>query len=348
MSLKDATAYNIQFENGKPIFIDTTSFEKYTEGEPWIAYKQFCQHFLAPLALMSYTDIRLNHLLKTYIDGIPLDLASSLLPTKTKFSFSFLSHIHLHSKAQKKYEKSGNGKDKKSHVSLNGLIGIIDNLKSTINGLKWAPDKTEWADYYNDTNYTDEAFNNKRELVTEFFNSVPNASMVWDLGANTGEFSRIASLKGIKTIAFDIDPSAVEKNYLTIIENDENNLLPLELNLCNPSPGIGWANTERKSIKDRGPADVIFALALVHHLAISNNVPLEKISQYLSTLCSYLIIEFIPKEDSKVEFLLSSREDIFADYHKSGFEAAFSKYFSIIKQSPVLESQRTLYLMNKK
>jgi len=345
MSLKDSSSYNIQFENGKPVFIDTTSFEKYTEGEPWIGYKQFCQHFLAPLTLMSYKDIRLNQLLRIYLDGLPLDLASSLLPLKTKLSFSILSHIHLHSHAQKKYEKREDSEKSNRKVSLNGLIGIIDNLESAIRKLGWEPKDTEWADYYDDTNYTEDAFRNKKSVITDFLNKIPDIRMVWDFGANTGEFSRLVSQRGIKTIAFDIDPSAVEKNYLSVVKNKEPNILPLELNVCNPSPGIGWANEERKSLISRGPADVILALALIHHLAISNNIPLQKIALLLSNLCKYLIIEFIPKDDSKVQFLLSSREDIFTNYTKIDFESEFNRCFSIIETKPVLESKRTLYLM---
>lgn len=346
MMLKDASAYNVQFNCGKPVFIDTTSFEIYKEGQPWIAYKQFCQHFLAPLALMSYNDIRFGELLKTYLDGIPLDLASSILPTKTKLSFSLLSHIHLHSKVQRKYEKNEkDNKEKNSHVSFNGLIGIIDNLESTTKRLKWKPENTEWADYYNETNYSEDAFSNKRNTVSELLDKISDVKMVWDMGANTGEFSRVASERGIKTVAFDIDPSAVEKNYISAKSNGEKYLLPLLLNVCNPSPGIGWENKERKSLSDRGPSDVIFALALIHHLAISNNLPLGKIAEYFSTLCRYIIIEFIPKEDSKVQFLLSSREDIFDNYNELKFEAEFSKIFSIIDKKEVLDSKRTLYLM---
>jgi ribosomal protein L11 methylase PrmA len=345
MSLKDCSAYNIQFENGKPIFIDTTSFEKYTEGKPWIAYKQFCQHFLAPLTLISYKDIRLSQLLRIYLDGIPLDLVSSILPLKTKLSFSLLTHIHLHSKAQKKYEKKQGNEKNNRRVSLNGLIGIIDNLESTIRNLSWEPKDTEWSDYYDETNYTEDALKHKRNIISDFLNKIPDIKMVWDFGANTGEFSRLASEKGIKTIAFDIDPSAVEKNYLRVVEDKETNLLPLELNVCNPSPGIGWENMERKSLINRGPSDVILALALIHHLAISNNIPLQKIAFLLSNLCKYLIIEFIPKDDSKVQFLLSCREDIFTNYTKRNFESEFSKYFSILDTKPVLDSKRTIYLM---
>jgi len=172
--------------------------------------------------------------------------------------------------------------------------------------------------------------------------------MVWDLGSNTGIFSRIASNSGIKTVSFDIDPIAVENNYLESKKLDENNILPLVLDLTNPSGGVGWGNEERMSLETRKTADVILALALVHHLAISNNLPFKKIAEYFSRLCGHLIIEFIPKTDSQVQRLLKTREDIFVDYYEKHFEEEFEKYFSIKLKKNISGSQRKLYLMHKK
>jgi len=206
----------IQFYKGKPILIDTLSFEKYEEGKPWIAYRQFCQHFLAPLALMSARDVRLAQLLRSYLDGIPLDLGASLLPLQTRLSFGLLSHIHLHAKSQKYFaDKSTNLK--KYKTSRMSLLGLIDSLESTVKKLKCSPKKTEWADYYEDTNYRERAFDEKKRLVAEFLDDV-KPKTVWDLGANTGIFSRIASSRGIETVSFDIDPMAVEKNYEEVVE----------------------------------------------------------------------------------------------------------------------------------
>ncbi len=345
MTLKDASAYNIQFIDGKPVFIDTLSFEKYTEGSPWIAYKQFCQHFLAPLVLMSYKDIRLNKLMTNFIDGIPLDLTSKLLPRKTKFNLSILTHIHFHASTQKKYESET--KKRTVKVSKTGLLGIIDNLNSLIKNLQWNPGGTEWADYYDNTNYNDTSFANKKAIISGFLNKVSPKS-VWDLGANTGVFSRIASDSGIKTMAFDIDPAAVEKNYLRIKKEGETFILPLVIDLTNPSPGIGWANEERPSFSERKSADLVMALALIHHLAISNNVPFTMIASYFKRLCNYLIIEFVPKSDSQVKRLLSTREDVFDKYNQADFEKYFSNYFEIMETVPVGESERTLYLLKSK
>ena len=346
MSLKDCSAYNIQFVNGKPVFIDTLSFERYREGQPWVAYKQFCQHFLAPLALMARKDIRLNQLFRVYMDGIPLDLASSLLPFRTWFTFSLLNHIHLHAKSQeyfsdKEVTKYG-GK-----VSRLSFLGIIDSLTSAVKKLKWRPRGTEWAEYYEDTNYSSDALEHKSRLVANFLDKV-NPKLVWDLGANIGIFSRIPADKGIQTLSFDIDTAAVEKNYIKCAEDGELNVLPLLLDLANPSPGIGWENQERMSLIDRGPADTVLALAVLHHLVISNNLPFAKIANFFSKICKALIIEFVPKHDSQVQRLLSTREDIFIEYNQRVFEETFSRFFKIESSKKIRESERMLYLMRRK
>jgi ribosomal protein L11 methylase PrmA len=348
MNLKDASAYNIQFFRGRPTLIDTLSFETYREGEPWVAYRQFCQHFLAPLALMAYRDVRLSQLLRVHIDGVPLDLASGLLPGRTRWNLGLTTHIHLHASAQKRYadaplEKARRGRK----MSQQALLGLIESLQSTVRALAWKPAGTEWADYYDATNYTDAAFTHKLNLVSEWLGKI-NPKMVWDLGANTGIFSRKAAELGAYTVASDIDPAAVEQNYRQVKTAREENILPLVLDLTNPSPAIGWQNQERESWIQRGPADAVLALALVHHLAISNNVPLPRVAEFFSTLGQCLIVEFIPKTDSQVRRLLSSREDIFPDYQRENFEQIFQQWYKIQATSDIRDSERRVYLMRRK
>ena len=271
MSLKDGSAYNIQFDCGRPVLIDTLSFEKYIEGSPWTAYGQFCRHFLAPLALMCLKDVRLGQLSRIYIDGIPLDLAAGILPKKSLLNFPILTHIHIHAKSQKHFRNKAVGKPERK-MSRFSLLGLIDSLESCIKKLCWKPLGTEWSDYYSGTNYSEAALNFKKDFITNILNE-RNTATVWDLGANTGVFSRIASGRGIKTAAFDIDPAAVEKNYSETKRNNEKNILPLILDLTNPSPAAGWDNTERMSFKERGPCGIAMALALIHHLAIASENP---------------------------------------------------------------------------
>jgi hypothetical protein len=343
MSLKDASAYNIQFVRGKPTLIDTLSFEMYKEGQPWVAYRQFCQHFLAPLALMALKDVRLSQLLRVYIDGIPLDLASELLPYKTRFNFGLLTHIHLHASAQKKYA----GEEVKSRggsMNKDALTGLIESLEATVKKLEWKPGGTEWGNYYDITNYSDAAFEHKKKLVAEWTRRV-NPTQVWDLGANNGVFSRVASEAAPYVISFDIDPTAVEQNYRQVKVEKNEKLLPLLLDLTNPSPALGWANRERDSFSARGPVDLALALAVIHHLAISNNVPLPQLADFFAETSKWLVIEFVPKPDSQVKKLLASREDIFPTYTREGFEAAFGNRFKIHEAINVNESERVLYLM---
>lgn len=342
MSLKDSSAYNVQFHHGQPILIDTLSFEIYPEGSPWVAYRQFCQHFLAPLSLMAYRDIRLNQLLKTYLDGIPLDMTSELLPYRTRLKLPLLMHIHLHAASQRRFSSAEIESERK--MNKVALLGLIDSLETGINSLQWKPADTEWVEYYSDHNYTAEALEHKKNLVDEYLEPIQPTN-VWDLGANVGIFSRLASQRGIPTVAFDIDPAAVERNYLSCKRQSETNLLPLVQDISNPSPDLGWNSHERTSLIHRGPASALMALALIHHLAISNNVPLENLASFFHSLGKWLIIEFVPKNDSQVQRLLASREDIFPGYTQENFEQIFSTYFKIQRQSVIQSSDRWLYLM---
>ena len=347
MSLKDATAYNVAFSNGRAVWIDTLSFETLKPGKPWVAYGQFCQMFLAPLALMSHVDVRLQSLFRSFIDGVPLDLASSMLPASTRLRLGLLMHVHLHAASQRRAKGGPAGPGTVKAVSQTALNGIIDSLVNTVQRLEWQTTDTTWGNYYADTNYTDAAFAHKREIVSAAIDRLAPAS-VWDLGANDGTFSRLASTRGIPTVAFDVDPVAVEKNYRHATRASERHLLPLLLDLTNPSARYGWANEERDALADRGPADLALVLALVHHLAIAHNVPLDRIARYLARLARALVIEFVPKTDSQVQRLLASRVDIFDGYTQDHFERAFSQYFAIVETVPVREGTRVIYVMRRR
>jgi hypothetical protein len=346
MVIKDASAYNVQFLEGRPIWIDTLSFEKYIESSPWVAYRQFCQHYLAPLLVMKYTDIKFNQWFKINMDGVPLDLASSVLPFKTYFSFNILSHIHLHAKSQSHFaDKAVDASRRK--ISKIMLLGFIDNLISFVGRLNWIPKGTEWGEYYSMTNYSNESFENKKKLVGKFLDQ-SGAKIVWDAGSNDGTFSRIASERGVFTVSFDFDPVSVEKNYRMQGQKKEKNILPLFVDITNPSPNFGWAGEERYSLEKRGPADCLLALALIHHIRISNNVPLIRIAAYFSRLARNIIIEFVPKNDSQVKKLFATRQDIFPDYNQASFEKEFKNYYTIINKEPIDGSERFLYLMRSK
>lgn len=345
MVLKDASAYNVQFHNGKPIFIDTLSFEKYTEGQPWNGYRQFCQHFLAPLALMTYTDQSLSQLSRVHLDGIPLELAAKLLPKKARLRLGLTAHLFMHAKAQT--SKAKEHTRQQVHVSQQQLLAIIDNLERTIKKLQPLRYETEWGNYYSNTNYSMDAADEKAQVIEAYVKSL-SVKTVLDIGGNNGQYSRPLNNLDIFTVCSDIDVNAVEANYRFVRKNQEDHMLPVLIDFTNPGGYLGWANEERQPIHERYQTDLVMALAIVHHLAISNNLPLEHVAGYIKKFAPLLIIEFVPKEDSQVQKLLATREDIFPDYTEKGFEKAFSTHFTLKERTRIAGTERTLYLFKRK
>jgi hypothetical protein len=353
MSLRDASAYNVQFHRGRPVLIDTLSFERLPEGRPWVAYRQFCQHFLAPLALMSYRDVRLGLMLRDHLDGVPLDLAASLLPRRAQARPPLQLHLFLHAKSQRRHAADGElaSKDGAKEASprrgfgLQAFRGLLDSLRKGVEGLGDPEAVGAGAEYEAEaTHYTEPARRRKEEVVATWIERA-SPSTVWDLGANVGRFSRMASTRGIDTVSFDLDAAAVDRNYTAARAEADEHLLPLVMDLTDPSPGLGWDAAERASLADRGPADLALALALIHHLAIGNNVPLPMLLRTLAGLARRAVVEFVPKDDEKVRTLLATREDVFPDYTVEGFEAAAEAVFEIDGREPLPDSGRILYLM---
>ncbi|MDO8519413.1 MAG: SAM-dependent methyltransferase [Deltaproteobacteria bacterium] len=345
LSLKDASFFNVQFIGSRPIFIDTLSFEK-REDTPWVAYRQFCQHFLGPLLLMKYRAPDFNRHLRSHLDGFPLSFIASLLPLKAKFKSGVLMHILLHAGSQKKHENCAVPPQSLKCFGLQKQLALIDHLESLVRSLKLPVQKTEWGDYTSQTqHYCEEAMNFKKEFVSKAL-TASGEKTVWDLGGNTGDFSRLAAEKGMYAVCFDQDPLCVEKNYRAM-RTSGSSLLPLLLDLGNPTPAIGWGHTERMSLLQRSPAGVVLALALMHHLRITANIPLKKMAVFLSQCTGKLIIEFVPKDDPMARILTAGRKDIFDDYTEKIFQESFAPYFPKWTKAGIPGSQRVLYSFSK-
>lgn len=283
--------------------------------------------FFAPLVIGSKTDVRLLQLSRQWIDGVPLDIACKMIPWKARFSPSILMHIILHAFMQNKYADPRSFKDKKDvkKMSMQKLVDIVTSLACAVNKCVLPKQKTEWVDYYNDTNYSNKGAKAKLEIV-ENVAQKHKGKLAIDLGANTGRFSRPLAPYFETVISADIDPMAVDAHYRFLKQNGPKNILPLVLDLSSPSPSLGWASTERASFANRCSADFLMALALCHHLFFTVGVPFKQISSYFAKLLKkggILVCEFIPKDDSQVQRMLSSRDDIFDDYTKDSFDQAF-------------------------
>ena len=342
MILKDATPFNIQFFKGKPIFIDTLSFENYEQGKPWVAYRQFSECFLAPLLLMHYCHPDTGKLFTAYPNGIPMDVLVNLLPKRSRWNMNTFLHIHLQAKFAGKQKqrpgKENNFSKQKFEILLKGLESFVQKLSSK-------KIKTTWDDYYTDTILGDDYLASKTALVKSFISEIEFSNVI-DLGANDGHFSLLFA--GDKqVIATDSDPNCINNFYLKNKQDGSSNILPLVNDLTTPSPAIGWNNTERGSITERLKADLVLALALVHHLAIATNVPFPFIAEWLQPIGQYLIIEFVPKSDEKVKLLLQNRKDIFNDYNLEHFKTVFAANYQIVKEATVGHTNRVLFLMKR-
>jgi hypothetical protein len=346
--LRDASAFNVQFTGSWPVFIDTLSFGAREEGAPWPAYRQFCQHFLAPLALCAWGHPGLLELSRVHIDGVPLDVARSVLPGATWVRPGLVIHLHLHGRARPVDGADTVSKPRQPKMTKTALLALTESLERTIDGLQWNPPASPWSAYTGDCNYTTGAQDAKRHMVAGFLETIAGRTsldMVWDLGANTGDYSRVAALHARHVLSFDLDPAVVERHFRACRDRGEEKILPLVQDLTNPTSAIGWHHRERRSLLQRGPADAALALALIHHLALGGNVPLHDIAAFLREACRYLIIEFVPKTDSQVRRMLSVRADIFPQYTAAGFEAAFKEHFEIVGSAAIAGTERTLYLM---
>lgn len=348
MILKDASAYNIQFVGGRPVLIDHLSFEQAAGHAAWPAYGQFCRHFLAPLALMAYTDVRLSRLSQLYIDGVPLDLASALLPRRTRLMPGLAMHLHLHARMSVGFAGTQQKvRSQPKSLSVSQLKAIAMSLRGTVSKLRAPAQATEWGNYYEDTNYSKLAADAKSQLIRALSERT-GARVIWDVGGNNGTLSRSLSDLAAQIVTLDIDPAAVSANYAICKKDKIGNVLPLVFDCCNPTPAIGFANTERPSLLQRGKPDLVLALALIHHLAISNNLPLPDIVSFFAKLAPMLIIEFVDKADSQVQRLLLNRPDIFDSYTLDGFRKAAGEHFDIVEEHPIAETARTLFLLRRK
>ncbi|HEU5169000.1 MAG TPA: hypothetical protein VFU46_00605 [Gemmatimonadales bacterium] len=346
MALKDASAYNVQFRAGRPVLIDTLSLERYPDGAPWVAYRQFCEHFLAPLLLVARVDASLGRLLQTHLDGVPLGTASRLLGARAWGSAGALMHVVLHARSLRKQGAAHGARARTAVINRRRLLALLDHLEQVVRGCNWNPASTEWAEYGQSHGYGAESLAAKRQKVADWLvRCAPG--VVWDLGANTGDYSRLAAAAGARVVAFDADPGAVELNYRRVVAAGETRLLPLVMDLAAPSPSLGWNLCERLSLVERGPADAVLALALVHHLAIARNLPLGMIAEFFSRLGHHLVVEFVPKDDPMARRLLAARADVFDEYRPDAFERVFARSFRVCERYPISGTSRTLYLMER-
>jgi len=347
-ALKDATPYNIQFVNRKPVFIDIPSFEILQEGEPWSGYRQFCEMFLFPLFLQAYKSCNFQPFMRAAIDGVDVQAASALFSFRDRFRKGVLSHVWLQSKLDRRY--GGSSENVRSNLKSAGfnrelILVNVRKMQKLVKKLEWEASGSEWGDYSEFHNYSDDDHVRKEEFIRDaVINEKPQT--VWDIGCNTGQFSRIAAAQCSQVVSTDIDHVAVERLFLSPETPD--NILPLVQNIADPSPNWGWRNRERSDLQARSKPDLVLCLALIHHVVITANIPLAEFIDWLAGLTDKLVIEYVSRKDDKVETLLRNKEDKYRDYSRESLEVNLKRHFDIRQQQDVNNGDRTLYCCVKR
>ena len=343
MILKDASPYNVQFHQGKVVFIDSLSFEKYNEGDPWIAYRQFCENFIAPLALMHNRSLPMQQLLLAFPDGIPLSYARSLLSFKSRCNIHLYLHVHLHAS----YAGKSSAQQKKTVLSKQKLINLLNSLLTLVTSFSFEKFENVWGKYYEEAETRPNYITAKKGIIRDWLSSLPGFNTVLDAGGNNGEFSKLAAQHASQVICADGEHFAINRLYNDIKLDSTTNILPLCIDLTNPTPAIGVNNQERASFFARTNVDLVMGLALIHHLCIGRNIPFDLVAKMFAQLGRLLIIEFVDKEDEKVKIILQQKKDIYPWYTQQNFEQVFATRFKLVQKQALSSSPRTLYLMER-
>jgi 2-polyprenyl-3-methyl-5-hydroxy-6-metoxy-1,4-benzoquinol methylase len=344
LTLKDASAFNAQRWKGRQVFIDHTSFEASDGFLPWRPYSQFCRHFLNPLVLAAYRDFHAVGLFRTMLDGIPQVDANSMLPFSARFSANVLTHMILQEKfisRSARYQRDERARDSRSSVKQ---ATLIKQLRDFISGLKPARARSAWADYQNDNAYTAETLRRKEQAVQRFAEDLENAT-IWDAGANDGQFSRLVARQTNTVLSLDLDHNAVNANYVAS-KGGAADIHPLVFSISNPTPDLGFSNSERKRLEARSRADAILALALIHHLTVTENLPLHHTSAYFAARCRRLIIEFVDREDEQFKRVVFAKSHKYEAYSLENFIAEYSRHFTIVDKAEISPT-RTLFSLER-
>lgn len=344
MILKDASAFNVQWDGRRPVFIDIPSFEVIEPGSPWVGYEQFCQLFLYPLMLQAYHDIPFHPLLRGCLDGIDAATCWAMLSRPDLVRPGVFKHVFLQSKAQMRFrDTSGNVKSelRDAGFSTELIKANVRGLIKVVRKLSWNPPESGWVSYTECAHYDSVARESKsafvrRALVAE------RRNLVWDLGCNTGEYSLLAAEHADLVIAMDTDHQSIDRLHRRLSSGPDN-ILPLVGNLADPSPALGWKCMERKTLEERGKPDLVIFLALIHHLVIRANIHVDELVNWLGDLRADLVIEFVEKSDPMVQRLLQNKEDLYADYDRINFERCLAMRFEIDRTAAICDGNRTLY-----
>jgi SAM-dependent methyltransferase len=344
--LKDASPYNVQFKGARPVFIDIGAFERLRPGELWTGYRQFCMLYLFPLLLQALKGVGFQPWLRGSVDGISAAEIRGLMSFRDRFRRGLPINVFLQARLA---QRDVGGADaikreaKRTGAERELIRANVRKMRKLVKRLVWRATPSEWVGYAGHNTYDESDARRKDAFVREAVASRP-WRLAWDLGCNNGRHSRIAAEGAQHVVALDADAATVEVLYRELREEGNETILPLTMNLADPSPALGWRGRERKSLPERGRPDLVLALALVHHMAIGSNVPVREVVDWLASLGAALVVEFPTREDPMVRKLLArKREGLHLDYERGLFERYLNDAFDVRRTEQLAGGTRILY-----
>ncbi len=342
--IKDASAWNVFYIKSNPVFCDITSLEGWDGNPTWFAYGQFFRHYIIPLLLAKEINLDTSKVFVTNRDGLKPEEASKLLGIKKFKSIVSFEGIVLPLMFSRKKFKT---KKFKPEISKKVFLQTLNRLKKYIIKLKPFRKKTTWIGYENNRDhYSEKDMKDKFSFLEGI--SRNNFNNVLDLGCNEGEYSKIFDSNGSNVVSTDFDNECLNK---ICTNKNNNNLTVFKIDLSNPSPAIGWVNKEHESFIKRMEKkfDLVLCLGLIHHLQVTERVPLENILNMLENLTKKkLVIEFVSNKDEKFEQLAGSNIELYLDYSQDYFETVIKKKFNILDKLNLKNAKRTLYYLEIK
>lgn len=351
LMVKDGTPYNVQFRGTEPVFIDVGSFERLREGEPWAGYRQFCGLYLFPLMLQAFRDVPYQPWLRGSLEGMAPAELRNLLRLRDRFHRGVTTHVVLHARLERRY--ADRPREVRSELRRAGfrkelVLANARGLRRVVDRLEWKGSSAAWGDYGTSNSYSDEDAAAKAQFVREAVERVA-PRLVWDLGCNDGAYARVAAERAETVVAMDGDQPVVDRLARELAAEGNTTILPLVVDLADPSPDRGWRGAERAALPVRGTPDLALALALVHHLAISRNVPLAEIADWLVSLGGSVVVEWVDPADPMARRLLDAkRPGLHGDYTQERWEQLLVERFDVELRRPRSDGLRTLYLARPK
>ncbi len=345
LTLKDATPYNVQWFGTSPRFIDIGSFAKYEPGSPWAGYRQFCQQFFYPLLLQAHKGVPYQPWLRGSLEGIEAEQCLSMLSVRDYLRGGVVPHVYLQAKAQSRYEdtrRDVSGDLKAAGFGVALILNNVRRLRRLVQRLEWNPPRSTWSEYTSEHSYEEDDLARKKSFVERVLAS-RRWPLVWDMGSNTGTYSRVAAEHADYVLALDADHLAVDRMYTALKQEQRACVLPLIADVADPSPGLGWRGRERLALGDRATPDLILCLALIHHLVIGRNIPLDDLVEWLAAFGADLVIEYVGHKDPMVERLLRNRVGQEIEYSADALERALARHFETVTDEALASGTRTLY-----